>query len=248
MPWMTQAIIDPAHDFVKLTNPLIDKELAPLLNIAGISAYHAVVNHCKPKAGELVVVSSCAGAVGSIAGQLLTQAGARVIGICGSKQKGQWAKSIGAVDVALCYRDNDFEQQLEDACSAKVNLYLDNVGGEISNAVIMQLAPQARVVVCGQISTYNQDTTSKDYVYPDPLPENVATFLETQNATRERFFVGWHAENNDRAYADLHALMSSGKLHVPITWIEGLPSAPQAFCDMMQGKHKGKVMVKLLST
>lgn len=244
MPWKMINRVKP-EDIPGITK--LPAEADPMLSVGplgmpGLSAWFGV-KQSKPKSGEVCVLSSCAGGVGSVAGQLFRHAGLRVIGICGSKEKAIWSEELGIADVALCYRDDDFDEQLKAACENNVDLYFDNVGGIVSEKVIMQLKQGARVIVCGQISSYNQDTTREDYEYPDPLPEPIAKHLESIKGTRERFFVGWYTDENDNALQEMNRLHLNGELQAPVEWVYGLEHAGDAFCEMMQGKFKGKVLV-----
>ncbi|GBG25925.1 Prostaglandin reductase 2 [Hondaea fermentalgiana] len=244
MPWKRVCVLRPddLSDAIKLPEGADPMMSVGPLGMPGLSAWFGV-EQSKPIEGELCVLSSCAGGVGSVAGQVFRQRGLRVIGICGSQEKASWSQELGIADVALSYRDPDFDAKLKDACDGKVDLYFDNVGGTISEKVIMQLKKGGRVIVCGQISSYNQDTTRDDYVYPDPLPAPVAQHLESLGGTRERFFVGWYTEKNVEALREMQKQQSEGTLKAPISWVHGLENAGTAFCDMMAGKHMGKVLV-----
>mmetsp|Transcript_9323 Transcript_9323/g.29750 ORF Transcript_9323/g.29750 Transcript_9323/m.29750 type:complete len:476 (+) Transcript_9323:68-1495(+) len=250
LPWASKQVLNPA------TVPDLDKipdDIDPLLScgplgMAGLSAYHGV-EQSKPEAGQVCVLSSCAGGVGSVAGQLFRAKGLKVIGICGSIAKCEWTINQGAADIALCYRDEDFVQQLNEHCKAHLpELYFDNVGGHVSEAVIRELAPRARIVVCGQISSYDQDTTRDDYEYPDPLPADVAEIVKARDISRERFFVGWYTKQHGEALRNMQAMVDSGKLKVPVSWVDGLAFAPTAFIALMRGGHSGKALVKCLTT
>jgi len=244
MPWVQEQVFKPEEipDLAKVEDPKHAMLSCGPLGIAGLSAFFGV-KQSKPVQGELAVLSSCAGAVGSIGGQLLRSAGVKVIGTCGSKAKCDWSKAHGVVDVALCYKDDNFEAQLAGECKESVNLYFDNVGGAQSELIIKQLAPKGRVIVCGQISTYNQDTGSENYVYPDPLSEAVEEHLKSIEGTRERFFVGFYEEQYADALQELHKLFESGKLQVPVDWTSGLQNAGNVFVRMMKGEFSGKVLI-----
>jgi len=246
MPWRSDIVVSPsAISDLKIVNPVIADPLLACgpLGVAGLSAYHCVTEQCKVQRGSVVIVSSCAGAVGTIAGQLMVQKGAIVIGICGSHTKCEWSQKIGCVTKAVCYKDADFETQLRNHCK-EADVYLDNVGGSISECII-RMMDKGKVVVCGQISTYNQDTSVLTYAYPDALPAYIMNHMKHHSITRERFFVGWYHEKDKHALIELQSMISKGDLNIAVEWIDDLSRAGSAFSEMMTGKYCGKVLIRI---
>ncbi|XP_029454538.1 prostaglandin reductase 2 isoform X2 [Rhinatrema bivittatum] len=186
-PWQNTAIVE-AKILQKLDPQLVDGHLSYFLGAVGMPGLTALFGvkekgHVTPSAKQTMVVSGAAGACGSLAGQIGRLEGcSRVVGICGSDEKCSILVSELGFDVALNYRNESLAQKLRESCPAGVDVYFDNVGGDVSDTVISQMNQNSHVILCGQISQYN-----KDVPYPPPLPSPTEAALRDKNITRTTF-------------------------------------------------------------
>ena len=207
----------------------------------GLTAYFCMLHAGKPKSKETVVISGAAGACGTVAGQLAKLEGARVIGICGSKAKCEVLTSKLGFDKALCYKDSDFLEQLTSSVKdSGIDVYFDNVGGELSDNVVMHMNKGGRVPICGQIAVY-----SKDIPYPPPLRNDIQQHLDSNDISRFRFLVLDYQSQWPSATKHLVELTLAGKLIPVETVIRGFQPG-EAFVDMMSGGNTGKAIVKVV--
>jgi hypothetical protein len=239
--WQSYAIARP--DDYRLFE--VDPDLAPISTAVGITgmpgqtAYFGLLRVGKPKAGETVVVSAASGAVGSVVGQIAKIEGCRAIGIAGGKTKCEYVVNELGFDACIDYKQADFPQKLQEACPDGVDVYFENVGGAILDAVAPLLNKGARVPVCGFISAYN--ATSEDQIR---MPEAVLGALE--HPPESRFFVvtEWIDEFEDSARA-LGNWIKEGKLKYRETIVDGIENAPSAFRMLFTGENFGKLMIKV---
>jgi NADPH:quinone reductase len=206
-----------------------------VVGMTGMTAYFGLLDVGQPKPGDTVVVSGAAGAVGQVVGQIAKLTGCRTVGIAGGPDKCTDCKLYG-YDVALDYKDDDLAAGLKEACPDGVDVYFDNVGGDVSAAVHRRLNVGARIVICGQISQYNLER---------PDPTFVPSLLIVFRARMEGFLVSDYAHRFDEAAMRLARWVADGKL----TWredvTEGLENAPAAFMGMLRGENRGKALVKV---
>lgn len=222
----------------------VDATAAPLtthlgvLGITGLSAYFALLDIGQPKIGETLVVSGAAGAVGSIAGQIGKLMGCRVVGIVGTDQKAALIKDTFGFNEAINYRTTaDMPAAIAAACPKGVDIYFDNVGGPISDAVLASLNPYGRVAVCGTIATYND---TEPALSPSILPLVVYKFL-----TIRGFLIADFAARFPEGLAQLAAWLREGKLKYAETIVKGFERLPEAFIGLFAGQNEGKMIVKL---
>jgi hypothetical protein len=222
----------------------IDPEAAPLstalyvLGMPGLTAYFGLLEICRPQAGETVVVSGAAGAVGSLVGQIARIKRCRVIGIAGSNEKVHFVVKDLGFDGAFNYRETpDFDAKLKELCPNGVDVYFDNVGGTITDAVMRRLATNARVAVCGQISQYNA-------VEPETGPRWLG-YLIIRQAKVEGFLVSQFAPRFEVGLRQLSTWLKEGRLQYREDVVDGLENAPRAFIRMLEGKNIGKQLVKV---
>lgn len=222
----------------------VDKTIQPLslylglLGMPGMTAYMGLTEIGKPKRGETIVVSGAAGAVGSAVGQIGKILGCRVVGIAGSDEKVEMLKSKFGFDEALNYNTtNNISEALSKLCPQGVDIYYDNVGGSISDAVHENINQFGRIVVCGAISLYN--TTEI------PTAPRVEGFLIKKSVLMQGFIVGNYANKFPEAMQQLFKWYKEGKLIYEETVVEGFESIPRAFLDLFEGKNKGKMIVKI---
>ena len=207
------------------------------LGWTSLTAYFGLAEIGKPAPGETVVVSGAAGATGSVVGQLARLRGARVIGIAGGPEKCDWVTRELGFDAAIDYRSEDVRARLKEQCPDGIDVYWDNVGGEILEAALGRLAVHARVVYCGAISSYNASS-------PPPGPRNYMQVL-IRRARLEGFLVFDYVERIDEALAELVPLVRSGQLRYREDIRQGLDSAPAALGDLFTGANDGKLIVRV---
>lgn len=202
----------------------------------GATAYFGMHGVGKPKAGETVVVSAAAGATGSVAGQIAKIAGARVVGIAGGPDKCRAVVEEFGFDACIDYRTADLTAALKEHCPRGVDVYFDNVGGEILNAVLGRLAQNARVVLCGVISSY----LSGEH----PGPSNYVNLL-AKTATMQGFNALAEWEHFDDAFAALRGWDADGRLVHRETVFDGLESCVDALNGIFTGANIGKMLVRI---
>ena len=212
-----------------------------LLGMPGLTAYFGLTEIGAPRPGDTVVVSSAAGAVGSAVCQLARLAGCRVVGIAGRKDKIDYLREELGVDDALDYREigdaRALREALGEACPDGVNIYFDNVGGWITDAVVSRLAVGGRVVVCGQISLYNESK-------PPPGPRWLSHLIVAR-ARVEGFLITDYRRRYAEGRARLAALAAAGKLSSREDIRQGLSAAPAALIGLLSGDKLGKLLVQL---
>jgi len=222
----------------------VDPSLAPIstalgvLGMPGLSAYFGLLEIGKPQAGETVVVSGAAGAVGSLAGQIAKIQGCRVIGVAGSDEKVRWLTEELGFDAAFNYRTTrSYYRKLLTLCPSGIDVYFDNVGGRITDAVVRLVNARARLVICGQISQYNLEK-------PEMGPRWLWTLIVKQ-ARAEGFLVHQFAERFDEGLRQMAAWLREGRLKYRETIVDGIENAPRAFIGMLRGENIGKQLVKI---
>ncbi|TFF37492.1 NADP-dependent oxidoreductase [Mucilaginibacter psychrotolerans] len=209
-----------------------------VLGMTGLTAYTGLTRIGKPKTGETLVVSGAAGAVGSIVGQIGKILGCRVVGLAGSEEKVELLTSRFHFDVAINYKtEPDLSAALKTACPNGVDIYFDNVGGSISDAVLNQINKYARVPVCGAISLYN-DAAPAMGPYIQPV-------LVKKSALMHGFLVSDFADQFNEATVQLTAWLKAGKLTYHETIVEGFDHIPNAFIGLFEGRNEGKMIVKI---
>jgi len=209
-----------------------------ILGMTGLTAYMGLIEIGAPKAGETIVVSGAAGAVGSIVGQIGKISGCTVVGITGTDEKAELLKSKFKFDYAVNYKTStDLNRAVKKACPEGVDVYFDNVGGEISDAVLANINKFARLPVCGAISHYN-DTKI-------PVGPRLQPILLTKSAMMKGFIVGDYSAKFPEATKQLSIWLKEGKLTHEETIVYGFENIPQAFIDLFDGKNKGKMIVKI---
>jgi len=208
-----------------------------LFGIIGPTAYFGLLDIGNPKAGETLVVSAAAGAVGSLVGQIGKIKGCRVVGIAGSDEKCRWITDELGFDAAINYKTEPVHKHLKAQCPDGIDVYFDNVGGEILDAVLSLINVRARVVVCGMISQYNA-------IEPVPGPYNFRRIL-TQRARVEGFIIFDHMDRFQEAFEDLGGWLAEGKIQYRVDIIDGLENAPRVINKLFDGSNKGKLIVKV---
>ena len=203
---------------------------------SGATAYFGMTDIGRPQPGETVVVSAAAGATGSVAGQIAKIAGARVIGIAGGPQKCRAVVEDFGFDACIDYKNEDLAAALKQHCPRGVNVYFDNVGGPILNAVLGRIAPKARVVLCGVISSY--------LTGEHPGPANYVNLL-AKTASMQGFNALDEWNRFDEAFGDLRRWEHEGSLRHRETIFDGLESCVDALIGLFTGANIGKMLVKV---
>ena len=209
-----------------------------VLGGTGLTAYCGLLDIGQPKAGETVVVSGAAGAVGIVVGQIAKLKGCRVVGTAGSDEKCDYLTRELGVDVAINYKTaGDMQTALRQACPKGIDVYFDNVGGDVSDAVLPLITNGARIVICGQISMYNSDERP---VGPRPQP-----FLLVNSAMMKGFIVTNYMHRFGEGIQQLAQWFISGQLKHAETIVEGFENTPSAFIGLFSGENLGKQIVKI---
>ena len=208
-----------------------------VLGMPGLTAYFGLLDIGQPKAGETVVVSGAAGAVGMTVCQIAKIKGCRTVGIAGSDDKNQYLRDELGVDAAINYKNPGILQALKESCPNGVDVYFDNVGGEVSDAVLPLLNHGARIVICGQISLYNLD---KPDIGPRPQPA-----LLVNSALMKGFIITGYAARFPEGVTQLAQWLGAGKLKYAESVVEGFENTPRAFIGLFSGENLGKQIVKI---
>jgi NADPH-dependent curcumin reductase CurA len=207
------------------------------LGAPGMTAYFGLLDIGAPKAGETVVVSGAAGAVGSVVGQIAKIKGCRAVGIAGGKEKCEYLVNQLGFDAAIDYKSDDVKKALRQHCPQGVDVYFDNVGGEILDAVLTQIARHARIVICGAISQYNSTTGVKG-------PSNYLSLL-VNRAKMQGMVVFDYADRYPEAMRDMAGWMAAGKLKSREDIVSGIETFPETLLKLFKGENLGKLVLKV---
>lgn len=238
--WQDYAVVDAKQ--AERVDPTISSPESWLgaLGMSGFTAYGGLLSVGQPKAGETVVVSAAAGAVGSLVGQIARQIGCRVVGIAGGPQKGQQVVSEFGFDACVDYRAQDFEAQLAEACPQGIDVYFENVGGKVAAAVTPLLNTFARVAVCGLVSQYNGQTGND----PTALDEYFRWIL-VRRLTVRGFIVYDLYDDHPEFTETMAGWLREGKVREKFNVHNGFEQIVPAFLGMLKGQNFGKTIVKI---
>ncbi len=221
----------------------IDPRLAPLpvflnvLGMTGMTAYFGLLEVGEPKEGDTVVVSGAAGAVGATVGQIAKIKGCRVVGIAGGAQKCAFLTDELGFDAAVDYKSADFRKEVKAACPRGIDVYFDNVGGEILDTCLTLINLHARIVICGAISQYNNTTAVQG-------PANYLSLL-VNRARMQGMVVFDYADRYGLAAREMAGWMAAGKLIGKEDIVAGLESFPQTLLKLFSGENFGKLVLKV---
>jgi len=235
--WQDYAAL-PARRLIK--GPKIEPMtyLLSVYGIAGLTAYFGLLEIGEPRAGETVVVSAAAGSVGSMVGQIARIKGCRAVGIAGGKAKCDWLVKELGFDAAVDYKSGALFKDLKEATPKGIDVYFDNVGGDILEACLFQMNNGGRVACCGAISAY-------DGAAPPAGPRGVPGLIVVKRLTLKGFIVTDFFTKRDKAIADLQSWVAAGKLKVQEDVIAGLENTPRALIGLLAGDNRGKRMVRV---
>lgn len=208
-----------------------------LFGLAGLTAYAGLVEVGQPKAGETLLISGAAGSVGSLVGQIGKIKDLHVVGIAGTDEKCKWLRDELGFDVAVNYKDADYKKQLKTACPKGVDIYFENVGGEILETALFLMNTFGRVVVCGMISQYNATA-------PVPGPSNMALII-SKRLKVQGFIATDHYSKVKEMVSLFTQWHNSGKLKYRVEIVRGLESAPTAINKLFDGSNTGKLMIEV---
>jgi NADPH-dependent curcumin reductase CurA len=209
-----------------------------VLGMNGITAYLALLDIGQPKAGDTVVVSTAAGAVGSCAGQIAKLLGCRTVGITGGAEKAALCTDEFGYDAAIDYKAAaDLDAALDDACPNGVNVYFDNTSGSISDAVLRHLAVGARIIVCGTASISSWE--------PWPTGPRVERHLLVKRARMQGFLLFDYANRFEEAITQLTQWLRAGKLRYREDVLDGIEAAPDAIAGLYRGENLGRRLIRL---
>src|SRR5206468_6449082 len=235
--WQEYAAV-PAKHLTKMPKLEPMTHLLSVFGIAGLTAYFGLLEIGKPKEGETVVVSAAAGSVGSIVGQIAKIRGCRVVGIAGGADKCNWLTSELGFDAAVDYKDGAVFRALRAAAPKGIDVYFDNVGGDILEACLAQMNNRGRIACCGAISQY-------DGVPSGHGPRGVPGLIVVKRLIMQGFIVMDFMDQRDRALAELQGWVAAGKLKVQEDVIDGLENTPQALIGLLAGENRGKRMIRV---
>jgi NADPH-dependent curcumin reductase CurA len=210
------------------------------VGMPGVTAWYGLVKVIEPKAGETLVVSAAAGAVGSAFGALAKVRGCRVVGIAGGPEKCSYTVQELGFDACVDYKEHpdaaSLSRALKEACPAGIDGYFENVGGMVMDAVMLRMNAHGRVAVCGMIAGYDGK----------PVPMSYPQLVLTNRLKLQGFIVSEHMALWPEALKELGALVAGGKLRPRESVAQGIASAPEAFLGLLKGKNLGKQLVKLI--
>ena len=235
--WQDYAAL-PAKHLTKMPKMEPMTHLLSVYGIAGLTAYFGLLHVGKPKQGETVVVSAAAGSVGSIVGQIARIKGCHVVGIAGGKEKCDWLTRELGFDAAVDYKDGGTYKALRAAAPGGIDVYFDNVGGDILEACLAQMNNRGRIACCGAISQY-------DGVPSAHGPRGVPGLIVVKRLIMQGFIVMDYMDERDAALTELQSWVASGKLKVQEDVIDGLENTPNALIGLLHGENRGKRMVRV---
>jgi NADPH-dependent curcumin reductase CurA len=238
MQWSDYCIARPGPDGM-MTLPRQEPLTAFLsvYGVTGLTAYFGIFDVAKPNSGETLVVSGAAGAVGSIAGQIGKIIGCRVVGIAGGPEKCAWVTDELGFDECIDYKSEDVSARLRETCPAGIDVFFDNVGGEILDAVLAQINLHARVALCGAISQYDTAELS-------PGPRNFLNLIP-QRGRVEGFILLDYRDRFHDAIVQLVQWVQEGRIRYAEDVVDGLENAPAAFRTLFSGQNTGKLIIKV---
>ncbi len=235
--WQDYAVL-PAKRALKLPKLKPLTHLLSVYGIAGLTAYFGLLRAGRPKRGETVVVSAAAGSVGSLVGQIAKIKGCRAVGIAGGAEKCAWLTGELGFDAAVDYKAGPLFKSLKAAAPDGIDVYFDNVGGDILEACLFQMNQHGRIACCGAVSQYDGA--------PAPHgPRGVPGLIVVKRLTLQGFIVMDYAAERAKALKDLKSWVAAGKLKVREDIVDGLENAPGALIGLLAGENRGKRMVKV---
>lgn len=240
--WQNYAVSD-GSGLTKLAPRMPQPSLAlGALGMPGFTAYMGLLDIGQPKTGETVVVAAASGAVGSVVGQIAKLKGCRVVGIAGGSKKCNWVVDALGFDACIDHHSAEFNQQLATACPNGIDVYFENVGGKVFDAVLPLLNPAARIPVCGLIAHYNDTALPAG---PNRLGLLTRTLLTKRIKMQGFIIFDDYGHRYDEFYRQMSAWVNEGKIIFREDIVDGLENAPQAFIGLLNGKNFGKLVIRV---
>ncbi|NOH35161.1 NADP-dependent oxidoreductase [Vibrio chagasii] len=212
-----------------------------IMGMPGFTAYMGLLDIGQPKEGDTLVVAAATGPVGATVGQIGKLKGCRVVGVAGGQEKCQYAKEVLGFDECIDHKADDFAEQLAKACDNGIDVYFENVGGKVFDAVMPLLNTGARIPVCGLISQYNATSLPEG---PDRMSSLMGTLLVKRIKMQGFIIFDDYAHRYNEFATQMTEWLSQGKMHYREHLIEGLDEAPQAFMGLLEGQNFGKLVIK----
>ncbi|WCP69914.1 NADP-dependent oxidoreductase [Vibrio tubiashii] len=239
--WQDYGISD-GEGLIKMgKNPTHPSYALGVMGMPGFTAYMGLLDIGQPKAEDTLVVAAATGAVGSMVGQIGKLKGCRVIGVAGGEEKCRYAVEKLGFDLCLDHKADDFEQQLAAACDQGIDIYFENVGGKVFDAVMPLLNTGARVPLCGLISQYNATSLPEG---PDRMSMLMAQLLIKRIKMQGFIIFDDYGHRYGEFAADMGQWLAEGKIHYREHLVEGFDKAPEAFIGLLEGKNFGKLVIK----
>jgi hypothetical protein len=236
--WQEYAVL-PGQSLMKQPRVTPLSHLLSVYGVSGLTAYFGLAEVAGAKASDTVVISAAAGAVGSFAGQIAKILGCRVVGIAGGDAKCRWLMEELGYDAAVDYKAGGIAEALKAACPEGLDVYFDNVGGEIFETALSQMKLHGRIACCGVVSTY--DAAAQ----PEHGPRGVPFLLVVRRLRMEGFIVSDFFGRRDEALKQLQAWVAEGRLKVIEDIVEGFEALPDALIGLLHGRNRGKRMVRI---
>jgi NADPH-dependent curcumin reductase len=233
--WQDYAVLGADTPVLPIPEGISYEDALSVYGITGLTAYFGLEDIGKPRAGETVVVSGAAGGVGSIAGQIAKLRGCRVVGIAGTDEKCDWVVDELGFDACINYRTEDVDARLGKLCPDGIDVYFDNVGGEILDAALAHINLHARIPLCGAISTYNDTEVASGL-------RNIRNLI-SQRGLMQGFIILDYQERFLEAILQLGTWVADGKLVSRVDVVDGLSQAPAGLSRLFDGDNIGKVLV-----
>ncbi|MDE1330064.1 NADP-dependent oxidoreductase [Vibrio aestuarianus] len=224
------------------SNPTQPSYALGIMGMPGFTAYMGLLDIGQPKAGETVVVAAATGPVGATVGQIAKIKGCHVVGIAGGEEKCRYAKEVLGFDHCIDHKADDFAAQLAKACNQGIDVYYENVGGKVFDAVLPLLNTAARVPLCGLISQYNATSLPEG---PDRLSMLMGTLLTKRIRMQGFIIFDDYGHRYNEFAADMTQWLSEGKVKYREQLADGLENAPQAFIGLLEGKNFGKLVIQV---
>ena len=240
--WQDYALSD-GSGLIRLgKNPQNPSYALGILGMPGFTAYMGLLDIGQPKQGETLVVAAATGPVGATVGQIGKLKGCHVVGVAGGSEKCKYAKEVLGFDECLDHKSSDFAQQLTQACPKGIDIYFENVGGKVFDAVLPLLNTKARIPVCGLISQYNATQLPDG---PDRLSLLMSTILVKRLKVQGFIIFDDYGNRYNEFAKEMTEWVSSGQIKYREHLVDGLESAPKAFIGLLEGQNFGKLVIRL---
>ncbi len=240
--WQDYAVSD-GSDLTPLgATPTHPSYALGIFGMPGFTAYMGLLDIGRPKAGETLVVAAATGPVGATVGQIGKIKGCHVVGVAGGAEKCRHAVEVLGFDACLDHRAPDFAEQLAKACPAGIDIYFENVGGKVFDAVLPLLNTKARVPVCGIVAHYNDTALPAG---PDRLPSFMGSILRKRITVQGFIIFDDYAHRYDEFFSEMSSWFAAGRVKYREELVSGLDAAPNAFIGLLEGRNFGKLVVRV---